>query len=487
MSDTRSRRSFLKRGALSAGALAFPRLTASACPPLRVRPGRIVVVGAGLAGLAAALELVESGHDVTVLEARMRPGGRVLTARDPFADGFSAELGAARIPETHDLVIAYAARFGLSLVPFWPEPRDEVHLVRGRRVRVAAGAPWDFTAHGLDVTEREQRLGPAGLHGEVFGPLLARAGDARAAAWPPECLRALDAQSMYAYARSRGTSPDATLLFGLGFAEPEVPATALLALLREEALTPFGAGMRKIAGGMDALPKAMAAALPGRIRYGAPVVRIEQDEAGVRLHVAGDGAAEVVPADRVVVAVPFPALRAVAFAPALSAGKRRAIRELSYYPLTRVALQVRSRAFLDGFSGFAKTDLPSEIWHTTWDRPGERGIVSVYIKGRASSRLAEMSDGERVAFAARHADAVFPGLAREVEGGVAKCWSEDPWAGGAVALCTPGQMTGLVPHAATAEDRLHFAGEHTSPWQGWMQGALESGRRAAREVDTARP
>ena len=192
----------------------------------------------------------------------MRPGGRVLTARDPFADGFSAELGAARIPETHDLVIAYAARFGLSLVPFWPEPRDEVHLVRGRRVRVAAGAPWDFAAHGLDVTEREQRLGPAGLHGEVFGPLLARAGDARAAAWPPECLRALDAQSMYAYARNRGTSPDAILLFGLGFAEPEVPATALLALLREEALTPFGAGMRKIAGGMDALPKAMAACAP---------------------------------------------------------------------------------------------------------------------------------------------------------------------------------------------------------------------------------
>src|SRR5437879_6440956 len=86
---------------------------------------RIIVMGAGLAGLVAAHELVKAGHQVVVLDAQLRPGGRVYTLRDPFRDSLYAEAGAARIPDAHDLTRGYAAEFGLQLVPFQPNQPPE--------------------------------------------------------------------------------------------------------------------------------------------------------------------------------------------------------------------------------------------------------------------------------------------------------------------------------------------------------------------------
>ncbi len=80
---------------------------------------------------------------------------------------------------------------------------------------------------------------------------------------------------------------------------------------------------------------------------------------------------------------------------------------------------------------------------------------------------------------------VFPGLRDNFEGGASKCWDEDEWARGGTSEFRPGQMTSLLPHIARREGRIHFAGEHTSSWSTWMQGALESGLRAAREVNEA--
>jgi monoamine oxidase len=76
---------------------------------------KVIVVGAGLAGLSAAYELTQAGHDVTVLEAQLRPGGRVFTLRAPFSDGLYAEVGAMHIPETHNLTLRYTQLFNLPL------------------------------------------------------------------------------------------------------------------------------------------------------------------------------------------------------------------------------------------------------------------------------------------------------------------------------------------------------------------------------------
>src|SRR6266481_4934503 len=117
---------------------------------------KVVILGAGLAGLAAAEELINAGHEVTVLEARSRPGGRVYTLRKPFADGLYAEAGAGRIPNTHALTLKYVKRFGLQLDPFWPESGSNVFLWRGKRQLVPAGKDPNLDGLALNFTPEER-------------------------------------------------------------------------------------------------------------------------------------------------------------------------------------------------------------------------------------------------------------------------------------------------------------------------------------------
>ncbi len=419
-----------------------------------------------------------------MLEAQARPGGRVFTARAPFADGLYADMGAARIPRVHDWTLRYVERFKIPLTTFWPASWDEVHLMRGKRLVAPSGERRDLAAYPLSLTERERALGFEGLNDAIYGPLAKLAGDPRAPDWPPAALRGYDALTPLELARSGGWSPDVAAVMQFGWCELDCDY-GILEDVHELAHDPHFAERLKMVGGNDQLPRAMAAQLAGRIWYGRKVVAIEQSERGVRVHSAAPLGVETHDAERVVVAAPFVPLRRVEFSPPLSVEKGRAIRELRYDPVARVALQVRSRPWASqGRALFAKTDLPSEVWDATWNLPGERGIVSVFVKERAALRLMEMSEAERISFAVAHAEKALPGLAAVVEGGFAKDWTGDPWAGG-LAWLGPGQFTTLMPHAASMEGRLHFAGEHTSAWHGWMQGALESGNRAAREVDAA--
>lgn len=482
-----TRRSFLRLSALSAGAVALPTAAVSAFPLRHLSPPkRVVVVGAGLAGLVAAFELVEAGHDVTVLEAQMRPGGRVFTVRDPFADGHYADLGAARVFSTHDLTLRWCRHFGLDLVPFFPATGDAVHMLGGVRVRVPVGTSPDLARYALDFSDRERALGYDGFAAESLAPLLALAGDVTRPDWPPPALVPYDALTMRQYTLQQGWSEASDRLLGLGFDDPQGGYYSALEMLREIALDPPGTQRLKIKGGTDRLPFAFATALRERIHYGAPVVAIEQDEQGVRAVVRqGDGHMSV-EAERMIVTIPFTVLRHLDVRPALPALKQRAIREMAYLPLTRVAVQVRRRVWeAEGLSGWGMTDAPSEVWHTTHDAPGPRGVVHAYFRQSAAEQVESMSEGERVAFAVRHLDSALPGLAAEAEGAAGHDWNADPWARGGHAFCAPGQMTTLMPHAASPVGRIHFAGEHTSAWHGWMQGALASGSRAAHEVDAA--
>lgn len=128
------RRQFIRMAGVGAAAAALGACGDAVGP--RSSPQRVIVIGAGLAGMVAALELVERGHDVTVLEARSRVGGRVLTLREPFQAGQFAEAGAARILPEHDLTLGYCARFGLELEAFYPETGRYVLLSDGQRTLV---------------------------------------------------------------------------------------------------------------------------------------------------------------------------------------------------------------------------------------------------------------------------------------------------------------------------------------------------------------
>ena len=119
---------------------------------------RVIVLGAGLAGLCTAYELQNLGHTVTVLEAQTRPGGRVRTLREPFGPGLYTEAGAESIPGVHDVTQHYAREFGLTLLPNQVPGARSFYHVRGQRIAPGDAAVWPF-----DLTDEERKLGLAGL------------------------------------------------------------------------------------------------------------------------------------------------------------------------------------------------------------------------------------------------------------------------------------------------------------------------------------
>src|SRR6185312_8542346 len=273
-----SRRTFLKRGLLATAALAARPLRAAVlqtAPPAFQGPRqRVLVVGAGLAGLAAAYELTQAGHEVTVLEARSRAGGRVQTLREPFADGLYVEAGAATVQDTHDWTIHYAGLCDLPLDPIPHSPGAILYQVGGRRTVENAETPLPF-----DLTPEEKALGRRGIRERYLQPLLLQIGDTTAPGWPRPELAELDQVSFAELLRRRGASPGA------------------VSLLRKAAQRAAAKQAFTVRGGSDRLPLALAARLTDRIQYGSPVVRIEQDATGVRAIVKTGGTHRTFSAD----------------------------------------------------------------------------------------------------------------------------------------------------------------------------------------------
>jgi len=292
-------------------------------------------------------------------------------------------------------------------------------------------------------------------------------------------LEPFDAQTPGAWLRSRGASPAAVELLTLGFgAEFGSAASYLLHGLNSRGSTTYF----RIEGGNDRLPAEFARRVD--IRYGAPAAAIAQSEEGVSITIRGPAGAETLRADRAVCTLPCPVIGSILQGARPSGAKLQAIREQNYSRTVKVFLQSRTRFWLAaGLSGGATTDLPIE--RLTPD-PGvigdARGALAAYPIGPYAATLSQMNEDDRVAAALTQARQIFPELGRSFEGGVSHAWSLDPWQRGAFALHTPGQI-GFLDTLAKAEGRVHFAGEHTSPWTGWMQGALESARRVVREIN----
>src|ERR1044072_4492325 len=333
-------------------------------------------------------------------------------------------------------------------------------------------------------------MGRRGMWEKYVLSVVKDVGDYDAKGWPSAALLKYDRMTFTEYLRAQGASADAATLLGLGamgaFGDGANTVSALV-ILREIAHRSRVKQNYYIRGGTDLLPRAFAAKLSERIRYGAPVVGIEQDTNGVRVAYLHAGARETVAAEGVVCTVPFSILGRVNVSPDFAPEKRRAVEEMPYTSVSRAYLQTSSKFWLEeGLTGTATTDLSNMLVFDGGPRQTpRRGIIEYYFAGPQARRLTAMREPERLLSTLALMEKVHPRVRREFEVGATKCWDEDEWARGAYAWYKPGQMSTLLPHVARPEGRIHFAGEHASSLFGWMQGAIESGNRAARESNDA--
>jgi monoamine oxidase len=438
----------------------------------------VVVVGAGLAGLRAASVLRKAGHRVVVLEARAFPGGRVQTLRTPFGEGLYGEAGPIRIPGMHQTVLQLAREHGLSVVPFASASGSSLMNVHGVTARVPDGVT-QATAK-LALKADEAGLGQSALLQRYVRDLPSDIGTLTPTAEAYSRWQAYDRVTWPEWLRSRGASADAVTLMTLGGDSRELSA---LYVLRQFALLKSTDQFFKIQGGMDRLPRAMAASLGRAVRYNSTVVRIDRSADPVRLEYLSNGRAATINATHVILAVPFSTLRRIEVRPVFSGPKAKAIAELPYFPATRFLLQSKHRFWEDsGLTGTARTDQPAEIWDCTYDVPATKGILGATVGGALGASVAQMARDEAVKFGTEVVAKTFSDLRANFQRGSIYRWILDPWSRGAFAVFHPGQMSSMMPEIPRPEGRVHFAGEHTSSWMGWMEGALESGERAAGEI-----
>jgi monoamine oxidase len=406
---------------------------------------RVVVAGAGFAGLLAAYRVARAGHEVMVLEARDRVGGRVWSQELIPGDPRSVvERGGEFVLDGYDLMRAVADELGLQLADM-----------------------------ATSYYEREPRGGAATTHQEM-----ARCAEVVSAA----AARARPGTPLAAVLSSWLGSPAALAAY---VSRIEVTHGVAAGALAATAVTDVTAGFGRrpcwrVAGGNQLVAQGLAGRLGTSVRLRSAVRSVEHDPGGVRV-LTDDGE---VSGDALIVAVPMAVLRALPFSPQVplryrSAWQRAGLAHNAklHVPLTRPA------------AASAVQSVPDRFW--TWTAADGSGLVQpvLHAFGGTEEGLAALAVAEGPASWASQAAALRPELPVDISRAMLTTWNDDPWAGESYSALTVTVADGDDELIAAPLGRIHFAGEHTAgAWAGLMEGALRSGARAAREVLThARP
>lgn len=459
----------------AAGSLA-PRLRAS-------ERSEVVVIGAGLAGLNAALILSDAGARVTVLEASSRVGGRVWTG-----DGLPGrpELGATQIDPLYARVRDVAARLRVPLEPLVEATAPMAWSVRGQLV--ARGA-WESAAANRTVGAERALPPPALLEGLIARQNPFSAGDD----WlRPEAAR-FDI-SAAEWLTGQGASAEALRLVNEGLIATDVWTVSMLTILQESTRTRLGIAAGKalaaageppvrvgarVAGGTSRLPEAMASALGDRVRLGHPVAAI--DLTGRRAEVRClDGS--VFRGDFVIAATPFSTLRLMRIEPALTGIQAAAVNRMPYGNTTLVHMRVTGSPYWeqDGLEPSLWTDGPVNVVRQ-YDAGGERLLMALST-GRKADRLDQLAPADRGRFVVGELARLRPATRGKLEVTGVHSWSQQPYIAGCRHSFGPGEVAPFVAALGQPHRQLHFAGEHSRRLEIGMESAMESGERAALEV-----
>lgn len=393
----RTRREFLKAAALTAGAVALGR---RAAPANAATAPRLVVVGAGLAGLTCAYRLKQAGYSAQVYEASERAGGRCWTMRGVFNDGQIAEHGVDWINETV----------------------------------------------------------PGGINSKL-GQLL-------------------DVAYNIEYGAESNTQSSLNLLYLLGYSG-------------QGQLRIVGPSNEKyhVRGGNDQIPARLADALSGQIQFGQELIAIKRDTAGTYTLTFKSGRRTTsVTADKVVLALPFSILRAsVDYRQAgFSSLKQVAIQEMGMGTNSKLHLQFTDRhweALGSNGETFADTGYQNTR-DVTRAQSGRAGILVNYTGGNIGASFNSGTPTTRAREFLRQVEPVLPGVSTKWNGiATLDYWTGYPWTRGSYSYWKVEQYTRFAGIEGRPEGNCHFAGEHTSiDFQGYLNGAVETGERAANEI-----
>jgi len=446
-----------------------------------VKPKKVIIVGAGLAGLSAGFELKKAGHNPIILEVQQRVGGRVYTLRDPFTEGLYAEVGAMRIPRAHSLTMEYISKFGLKTSDFTMDNPNAYYYISGNKIR-AIDANANPSRLGFEVNENEVGKTSNQLYMEAIQPLmdlLEKNGDS---AWD-EIVAKYDEHSTREFLELQGWSEGMIEMFGLLANQESVMNSSFLELFREDSGN-YYTNMVEIDGGTDRLPYAFLPELKDNIRFGAKMTAMDQSPDDVTIHYQTPAGKFSETGDYAIVTVPFPVLRHVEVLKPFSRAKNRAIRQLHYDASAKILFQCKRRFWEEDegiFGGGTMTDLPiRNLYYPDHGRETGRGVIlASYTWSEDAQRWGSLKPDDRIVQALDDVAEIHPQITQEFEVGTSWMWHDDEFAGGAFALFDPGQQTLLHEEIVKPEGRIHFAGEHASLYHAWIQGAFESGLRAA--------
>lgn len=430
---------------------------------------RIIVAGAGLAGLTAARELERAGASVTIVEARARVGGRVWTMREGFADGRHGELGGEFIDAEQKDIRGLCAELGLPLVRVLRG--GFTHRLRGAdgRPRVSRTRPWQELSDSLASLERRHTA----ARGSAFAATVREMAAISLREW---LVRQHADHELHAIANA---------LRGFFLADPDDLSVLPVVEQLASGGSPAQQQMFRVEGGNDRLVDALAGALGSAVRLGHQVAAISQSADRVTVTVIDPhGQRQQLEAEAMVVALPASTLRHVSMTPELPEPQARAIRALRYGCATKVLVQTNRDAFARHRArAFATDDTRlGAFWDAAEEQPRGPGSMLAFLGGGSASAPLRDTFARDPAYVV--SGLCWLGMAgADVSAAHAATWEDDPWARGGYAYMDPGFDPTWRAQLAHRAGRLVFAGEHTSPrWQGYMNGAVESGIRAAREL-----
>lgn len=457
------RRGFLKASLAAAGSLLLSSQSWAATPG---SGGKVVVIGAGFGGLAAAFEAHHAGLDVTVVDARKRVGGRVVSLTDA---GVVHEGGAELIGSIHAHWVGYAERFGLGLSDFGDDDGDMPMMIDGRLLSAReANKMWK----GVDPLLKQLTK-------------LAKRVDGQAPWLAPDAAK-LDAQSLLAWVQGMKASDDAKRLFaGSMSADAGVDAAeqSLLGMLS----TIAGGGGKKYwteseshrcIGGNQQLAVKLAEGIGmDRVLLGNAAVGVTYSDTGATVTLA-DGT--VLECDAVVCAVPSSVWGKITFDPPLPAGfAPRMGTAMKYMTKLKRAVWHDNKLSPDAYT----TGLTSLTWDGTDGQSTELRWLVAFSGGKQAEQVMALADDKRDDAFTAELEKVYPGYTEASLEHRFYGWPREEWTGGGYSCPAVGEATTAWKSLREGLGRLHFAGEHcSSAFPGYMEGALETGARVGRTL-----